>query len=70
VPSEYEVTEEMRLEAINNLMKWQTDPTVRELTRVVLKAHEQPAIGHLARFCPDDFDDLYEEASGLVRNDQ
>lgn len=65
-----EVTETMRLEAINNLMRWQTqDMTAKAIIKAVLAGHNQPSIGHLARFCPDAFDEMYEETSALVRND-
>ena len=65
-----EVTEEMRLEAINNLIRWQVeDPTVKALVRAVIVASGQPSIGHIARFEPDLFDELYEECAAFTRND-
>jgi hypothetical protein len=64
-----DVSEEMRLEAISHLMVWKAnDPTVAQMCGVVLTHLCQPSIGHLARFEPEAFDELYEEASAMVRN--
>lgn len=69
-PASPPVTEAMRLEAINNLMRWQRqDVTVKYLVRAVLVNHSEPSLGHLARHLPLVFDELYEEASALTRND-
>lgn len=60
----------MRLQAINDLMKWERqDVTVKFLIRAVLAQRSVPSLGHLARYMPTEFDDMYEEASALVRND-
>lgn len=65
-----EVTDEMRLIAINHLIVWKAnDPTVQRMCDVVLTHLCQPSIGHLARYEPEVFDELYEECSAMVRND-
>lgn len=65
-----EVTEEQRLKALALLMDWRhRDPTVAVMVRTVLALRGLPSLGHLARLHPGDFDILYEEASGIVRND-
>lgn len=64
-----EVTEEMRLRAIDQLMVWKRrDVTVRKMIDVILRFHNEPSVGHLARNNPSVFDALYEECSGMVRN--
>ena len=64
------ISEEQRIKAIPELMVWaRRDPTVKILVRVVLQSENQPSVGHLARFSPDAFDELYEESSALARND-
>lgn len=69
-PAPPPVTEAMRLSAITDLMRWQhQDVTVKFLIRSVLAQRSEPSIGHLARHLPGVFDDMYEEASALVRND-
>jgi hypothetical protein len=45
------------------------DDTVKAMIAAVLTAHGQPSVGHLARFNPDVFDELFEEAEAMVEND-
>jgi hypothetical protein len=64
------VTEAERIKAINEINNWKNeDDTVKIVVREVLRAAEQPSVGHLARFEPGVFDDLYDECMALVAND-
>lgn len=59
-----------RIKAVPLLMRWQhQDATVRTVVRAVLAHHAVAAIGHLARFEPDVFDELFEECEALIGND-
>lgn len=64
------MTEEERIAAIPRLNNWKhQDDTVRDMVTVVLTAEGQQSVGHLARFRPDAFDELYEEAEVMMGND-
>lgn len=64
------MTEQERREAITKLIDWsRQDETVKTMVTVVCKMRKQPAIGHLARHCPEDFDLLFEEAEAMLSND-
>jgi hypothetical protein len=64
------VNENERLKAIPQLTDWRMqDDTVKAMIAAVLTAHGQPSVGHLARFNPDVFDELFEEAEAMVEND-
>lgn len=63
------VAEQERLAALNKLRDWKaSDPTVASMVNIVCAHHSQPDIGHLARFEPDVFDDLFEECEAMVLN--
>jgi hypothetical protein len=63
------MTEQERIKAIPKLNNWKLrDVTVKAIVVCVLDAHQQPSVGHLARFCPDAFDELYEEAEAMIEN--
>lgn len=63
------MTEEERLKAIPLLNSWKLrDVTVKAMVVCVLEAHKQPAVGHLAHYCPDAFDELFEEAEAMMQN--
>jgi len=65
--NEVDVKEAERVAAVARLFKLlKTDPDFPMMCAVVCKAWAQPDIGHLARFCPDAFDELYEEIVALV----
>lgn len=58
-----------RVKAIPRLMDWAArDDTAKILVRTVLAHTGQKSIGHLARNLPEQFDELFEETSGIVRN--
>jgi hypothetical protein len=64
------VDEQERRDAVAKLMDWQRqDDTVRDMIKVVCRERRQPGIGHLARFCPEEFDVLYEESEAMVTNE-
>ncbi len=64
------MNEEERIKAIPKLNDFKLqDPTVKAMVTCVLQAWEQPTVGHLARFCPDAFDELFEEAEAMMEND-
>jgi hypothetical protein len=64
------MTEEERIKAIPQLNNWKrTDETVNEMVMCVLRATQQPSVGHIARFCPEQFDELFEEAEAILTND-
>lgn len=59
-----------RIRAIPKLQDWVVrDSLAKTLVHTVLAHTGQKSIGHLARNMPEQFDELFEEASGLVRND-
>jgi hypothetical protein len=61
--------EQGRIKAVPQINDWkQQDETVKEIVMVVLRHHNQPSVGHLARFCPDDFDELYDECEAMFSN--
>lgn len=63
--------EEQRIKAIPKLNDWKLqDVTVKAIVIHVLQANAQPTVGHLARFCPDAFDELFEEAEAMILNDE
>jgi hypothetical protein len=63
------MNEEQRIHAIPQLNNWRrTDPTVAEMCMCVMRAHQQPSVGHLARFLPETFDELFEEAQAMTEN--
>ena len=65
-----DVDEQERREAVAKLMDWsRQDDTVRRMIHVVCLAHKQPAVGHLARYVPEIFDELFEEAEAMMGND-
>lgn len=65
------MTEQERLKAINVLNDWRRESpdVIALMIAAVLKHHDQPSVGHLARFHPDAFDDLYEEAEAFMSED-
>lgn len=65
------MTEEERIKAIPLLNDWKLrDPTVKIMVVHVLDTHGQPGTGHLARFNPEVFDDLFEECEAIMSNDE
>lgn len=68
--NEADARESQRVHAVAQLFKLlKTDPDFPRMCAVVCKAWKQPDIGHLARFCPDAFDELYEEVVALAGED-
>lgn len=64
------MTEQERRDAVTKLIDWsRQDDTVREMIKVVCRMRQQPAIGHLARFCPEEFDLLFEESEAMMTNE-
>lgn len=58
-----------RIKAIPILNDWKRqDPTVAELVAIILDIENQPSVGHMARFKPEVFDVMYEEAAALIEN--
>jgi hypothetical protein len=63
------MTEEERIKAIPILNDWKRmDDTVKQMVQIILMAENQPTVGHLARFAPDQFDLLYEESAAIMEN--
>lgn len=63
------MTEQERIKAIPQLNAWKLrDVTVKAMVVCVLEATKQPSVGHIAHFCPDQFDELYEEAEAIMTN--
>ena len=63
------MNEQERLLAINKMMDWRhDDETVKVIILEVLRATGQASLGHLARFDPDAFDELYDECGAMVEN--
>lgn len=63
------LTEKERERAIVTLADLRRqDETVKMMVNIVLSAEGQPSIGHLARYCPEQFDILFEEASAIAEN--
>lgn len=60
------MTEEERLVALGKLRDWTRDKDIALMVAVVLRVKQQPSIGHLARFCPDEFDALFEEMEAMA----
>ena len=61
------MTEDERLPAVSRLRDWgRKDKDIGIMIGMVLQAEAQPSIGHLARFTPEVFDDLYEEMEAMV----
>lgn len=64
------MNEQERIKAIPKLNDWKLqDVTVKAMVVCILDAYHQPSVGHLARFAPDAFDELFEEAEAMVTND-
>jgi hypothetical protein len=64
------VTEDERIKAVpplNDMRK--QDDTIKEIVMIVLRAHGQPSVGHLAHYEPESFDELFEEAEAIFGND-
>jgi len=60
------MTEDERLSAVSRLRDWgRKDKDIGIMIGVVLGAENQPSIGHLARFMPEVFDNLYEEMEAM-----
>lgn len=63
------MTEQERLKAIPILNDWKRmDDTVRDMVMTILLLERQESVGHLARFRPEIFDELYDEASAIIDN--
>lgn len=63
------MTEQERIVAIPKLMSWtHQDETVKIMVRAVLRVWDLPSVGHLARFQPDSFDELFEESEAMITN--
>jgi hypothetical protein len=63
------MTEEERIKAVSKLAEWRRrDSTVGSMVLIVCAHHDQPDVGHLARYEPDVFDELYEEAEAMMLN--
>lgn len=61
------MTEEERLTAVLKLRDWgRADRDITLIITTVMLAENQPSIGHLARFKPEVFDELYEEMEAMV----
>lgn len=61
------MTEQERLDGILKLREWmRSDTEIGRIVAMVCAAEGQPHIGHLAHFCPDVFDLVYEEMEAMV----
>jgi hypothetical protein len=68
-PKETVMTEEERVKAIPKLNDWKMrDMTVKAMVLAVLDKTGQPTVGHIARFCPEQFDELFEESEAMMQN--
>lgn len=62
--------EQQRLLAINQLNDWRRESSdVDLMVTIVLRAEGQPTVGHLARFNPEVFDLLHEEAEAFTEGE-